>query len=207
MRKHVLVEQESAARDLEKIYGVPYIASASGGGFGNSRARRRIGGMRGRVVHMLEFHLYDSLTAWGRDDRSGSLALCGQEVDGLLFTENEDEVTCRTCRSRLERIARYTASVEANREVSREKHELRKALNKEKRKRTTILNRTRKIPLKIHYGDPRNRSTIVCGMVTGRKGTYELEKVTCRRCRKIVEDQQKRDDEWNDNWDAEWPKI
>ena len=156
--------------------------------------------MKGRVVHMLEWHYYDSLAAWGCDYRSGSLAICGQEVSGLMSTENENEVTCKACRARLERNARYTEKIEASKEVRRKEHELRKARIKESRKRTTALNKTRKIPLKIHYGDPRNRSTIVCSMVTGGKGTYDLEMVTCRRCRKIAEDRQERDAIWRDDW-------
>lgn len=156
--------------------------------------------MRGRVVHLLELHYYDSLAAWGCDYRSGSLAVCGQEVSGLLSTENENEVTCKACRARLESNARCTEKVEANKEARRKEQELRKVQIKEKRKRTTALNKTRKIPLKIHYGDPRNRSTIVCGMVTGGKGTYDLEMVTCRRCRKIAEDRQERDAIWRDDW-------
>ena len=159
-----------------------------------------IGRMRGRVVHMLECHLYYSLAAWGRDYRSGSLALCGQEVSGLLSTEDENEVTCKTCRARLESYSRYTERVEANREFRHKEHELRKAQIKERRKRTTALNKTRKVPLKVHYGDPSNRSTIVCGMVTGGKGTYDLEKVTCRRCRTIAEELQERDANWRDEW-------
>lgn len=156
--------------------------------------------MRGRVVHMLESHLYDSMAAWGRDYRSGSLAICGQEVTGLLSSENENEVTCKTCRSRLENNARKLERVEANRQARYDENKLRKTRIKEKRKRTTVLNKTRKVPLKFHYGDPRNRSAIVCGMVTGGRGTYDLENVTCRRCRRIVEDRQRREADWNDDW-------
>ena len=156
--------------------------------------------MRGRVVHMLEFRLYDSLAAWARDFRSGSLAICGQELSGLLSTENENEVTCKACCARLERSALFAEKVVANMEVRRKEHEVRKARIKEKRKRTAALNKTRRIPLKIHYGDPRNRSNIVCGMVTGGKGTYDLHKVTCGRCRRIAEDQQERHANWQDDW-------
>ena len=193
--------RDMAVRELENISGAPQICSANGCCFGASRVERGIGRMRGRVVHMLECHLFDSLAAWGRDSRSASLALCGQEVSGLLSTENENEVTCKACRARLESNARYTERIEATREFRIKEYELRKAQIKEKRKRTTAINKTRKVPLKIHYGDPRNRSTIVCGMVTGGKGTYDLENVTCKRCRKIAKDIQERNANCRDEWE------